>query len=65
MMAWLWYSNLLYWVFFFYLEFCEAFWAAVSCLMIGPTGKLLITRQRGLSRLAGLMPLPWQAFVIY
>jgi hypothetical protein len=64
-MIWLWYLNALYWVAFFYLEQPEARWALLAYLFIGPIGMLLVRSQRGLTRLAGLMHLPWLFYLIY
>ncbi len=64
-MIWLWYLNILYWVGFFYLARPEAFWALLSYFAVGPLVFIMITRQRGLTRLSGLIHLPWAVFLIY
>jgi len=58
-MVWLWYLNALYWVGFFYLPRPEAFWVVIAYLAVGPMVFMLITLQRGLTRLSGLIHLPW------
>ena len=64
-MAWLWYMNALYWVGFFYLERPEAFWAVISYIAVGPIVTVMIMTQRGLTRLSGLIHLPWVFFILY
>lgn len=64
-MAWLWYLNILYWVGFLYVDRPEAFWALVSYFAIGPLIVVMIARQRGLTRLSGLIHLPWLPFTLY
>lgn len=63
--VWLWYLNFIYWVAFFYLSHNEAHWAALSYVAVGPLIFFLIIRQRGLSRLSGLIHLPWLPFAAY
>ncbi|NOX51679.1 MAG: hypothetical protein GXP16_14275 [Gammaproteobacteria bacterium] len=62
---WLWYLNVLYWVGFFSLSRPEAVWAVISYLAVGPLIVLMITQQRGLTRLAGLIHVPWVPFTFY
>jgi len=64
-MVWLWYLNVLYWVGFFYLARPEAFWAIMAYLAVGPFVIALVSRQRGLTRLTGLIHLPWVPLLVY
>lgn len=64
-MIWLWYLNILYWLGFFFLPHAEAFWALISYAAIGPIVGAMIIKQRGLSRLSGLIHIPWLIFSIY
>lgn len=64
-MIWLWYLNVLYWVGFYYMPRPEAVWSAIAYLAIGPLIFVMVTRQRGLTRLTGLIHLPWLAFAVY
>jgi len=64
-MVWLWYLNVLYWIGFLFLSHAEAIWALVSYAAIGPIVTFMILKQRGLSRLSGLIHTPWLAFMIY
>lgn len=64
-MAWLWYLNVLYWIAFFQLDRPEAFWTAVSYLAVGPILLGMVWWQRGLTRLTGLIHLPWVPFTVY
>ena len=64
-MVWLWYLNVLYWVGFAFLPQSEAHWALVSYAAIAPIVMVMMTRQRGLTRLSGLIHLPWLAFTVY
>lgn len=64
-MAWLWYLNVLYWVSFVYLPRSEAVWIAVAYFGVGPLVYLMVTRQRGLTRLAGVIHLPWVPLLAY
>lgn len=64
-MAWLWYLNVLYWAAFFQPGRAEAFWAALSYVAVGPILVLMVWRQGGLTRLTGLIHLPWLPFTGY
>ncbi|MGB0513417.1 MAG: hypothetical protein ACPGJE_01100 [Wenzhouxiangellaceae bacterium] len=64
-MVWLWYLNVLYWVGFFYLSHAEAKWALISYAAIGPIVTVMIIKQRGLTRLSGLIHIPWLIFTVY
>lgn len=64
-MAWLWFLNVLYWVSFVYWPRPEAVAAAVSYLAVGLLIVWMVVRQRGLTRLSGLIHLPWVPFVVY
>ena len=64
-MIWLWYLNVLYWVAFFQPGRPEAFWAAISYVAVGPILVFMVWRQRGLTRLTGLIHLPWVPFTGY
>lgn len=64
-MAWLWYLNVLYWVAFFQTDRPEAFWAAISYVAVGPILVAMVWWQRGLTRLTGLIHLPWVPFTGY
>lgn len=64
-MVWLWYLNVLYWLGFFFLPYAEAIWALASYAAIGPIVTFIITKQRGLTRLSGLIHVPWLVFTIY
>lgn len=64
-MIWLWYLNLLYWIGFYYLPRPEAMWSTIAYLAIGPLIVAFMTRQRGLTRLSGLIHLPWVPLVTY
>lgn len=64
-MFWLWYLNILYWVGFLYLDRPEAFWAVISYFAVGPLILIMIVSQRGLTRLSGLIHLPWIPFTLY
>jgi hypothetical protein len=64
-MAWLWYLNVLYWIGFLHLGRDEAFWAVISYFAVGPLIALMVVTQRGLTRLSGLIHLPWVPFAIY
>jgi hypothetical protein len=64
-MAWLWYLNLLYWGAFAWLPRPEAVWTLVAYLAVGPLIVVMIRAQRGLTRLAGLIHLPWVPLTLY
>lgn len=64
-MAWLWYLNVLYWIGFFYLDRIEAAWAIASYLAVGPILVIMVRSQRGLTRLSGLIHIPWVPYVGY
>ena len=64
-MVWLWYLNVLYWVGFFYLPRPEACWVIMGYLAVGPMVYVMVKRQRGLTRLAGLIHLPWVPLSAY
>jgi len=64
-MVWLWYLNVLYWVAFFQPGRPEAFWAAISYVAVGPILVAMVWWQRGLTRLTGLIHLPWMPFTGY
>jgi len=64
-MAWLWYLNALFWVAFYYLPRPEALWALVAYFAVGPVVWTMVVWQRGLTRLSGLIHLPWVPFVIW
>jgi len=64
-MAWLWYLNVLYWIAFFQLDRPEAFWAAISYLAVAPILLGMVSWQRGLTRLTGLIHLPWVPLTVY
>ena len=64
-MVWLWYLNALYWVGFLYLPRPEAVWALAAYFAVGPLIAAMIISQRGLTRLAGLIHLPWVPLTAY
>ena len=64
-MAWLWYLNALYWVGLLFLDRAEAKWALVSYVAIGPIIAIMVVSQRGLTRLSGLIHIPWLVFTVY
>lgn len=64
-MIWLWYLNVLYWIGLFYLPRPEALWAVVAYLAVGPFIFVMIRVQRGLTRLSGLIHLPWVPLSVY
>lgn len=64
-MVWLWYLNALYWVGFIYLPRPEALWVITAYLAVGPMVFVLIVLQRGLTRLSGLIHLPWVPLTVY
>lgn len=64
-MVWLWYLNVLYWVALFYWPKPEAVAAVVSYVAVAPLVVWMIGRQRGLTRLSGLIHLPWIPFAAY
>lgn len=64
-MAWLWYLNGIYWIGFVHLDRPEGRWAVVAYLAVGPMIALMLMSQRGLTRLWGLIHLPWAPFAIW
>lgn len=64
-MAWLWYLNALYWVGLFYLPRAEALWVVLAYFAVGPLVVVMVRSQRGLTRLAGLIHLPWVPLIVY
>lgn len=64
-MTWLWYLNILSWTAIFFLPRAEAQWALIAYAAIGPFIGVMIVAQRGLTRLAGLIHLPWVPFTAY
>lgn len=64
-MVWLWYLNVLFWVAFYFLPAPEAVWALVAYFAVGPFVLGMVVWQRGLTRLSGLIHLPWMPFVIW
>ena len=64
-MAWLWYLNAIYCIGFFYIPRPEAVWALTSYLAVGPLIVWTIARHRGLTRVSGLIHLPWAPFALY
>lgn len=64
-MVWLWYLNVIYWVAFLYWPKPEAVAAVVSYVAVAPLVAWMIDRQRGLTRLSGLIHLPWIPFAVY
>lgn len=64
-MVWLWTLNVLYWMALFYWPRAEAMWALVAYLAVGPMIAAMIACQRGLTRLSGLIHLPWVPFSVY
>lgn len=64
-MVWLWYLNALYWVGFAYLAREEAFWVIVSYFAVAPIVTVIAITQRGLTRLSGLIHLPWVPLIVY
>ena len=64
-MAWLVYLNALYLAGFFFLDHAEAVWALISYASIGPIIVVMFVSQRGLTRLAGLIHIPWLCYLIY
>ena len=64
-LTWLWYLNALYWIAVFFLPREEAVWALVSYFAIGPFIAAMVIPQRGLTRLSGLIHLPWVPFTVY
>lgn len=64
-LVWLWYLNVLYWVAFLYLPREEAIWVIASYLAVGPFIATLVAMQRGLTRLSGLIHLPWVPLTAY
>ena len=64
-MAWLWYLNAIYWIAFLYWPRGEAAGALASYLAVSLLIAWMISSQRGLTRLTGLIHLPWVPFVAY
>ncbi|MFU8814362.1 MAG: hypothetical protein ACNA7W_03390 [Pseudomonadales bacterium] len=64
-MVWLWYLNVIYWIGFFHLDRPEGRWAVVAYLAVGPVIVMMVVAQRGLTRLSGLIHLPWVPFVLW
>jgi len=64
-MAWLWYLNVIYWIGFLHLDRPEGRWAVAAYLAVGPVIALMLVVQRGLTRLSGLIHLPWAVFVAW
>jgi len=64
-MAWLWYLNVVYWGAFLFLDRPEAWWALAAYLAVGPFIVAMVRTQRGLTRLSGLIHLPWVPFAVY
>ena len=64
-MTWLWALNAVYWIGFYYLPRAEAIWAVVSYLAVVPIVSVMIREQRGLTRLTGLIHLPWVPYLAY
>ena len=64
-MVWLWSLNVVYWIAFYYLPRPEAVWALVSYLAVGPMIFFMTRAQRGLTRLTGLIHLPWVPYAGY
>ncbi len=62
---WLWYLNAIYWIAFAYWAREEAVWAIVAYLAVGPLIAWTFWFHRGLTRLSGLIHLPWVAFAAY
>jgi hypothetical protein len=64
-MVWLWFLNLLYWVAFAYWPRAEAVGVIVAYLAVGPLILWSLRRHRGLTRLSGLIHVPWVPFAAY
>lgn len=64
-MLWLWYLNVLFWPSFYYLAKPEAVWIAAAYLAVGPIIAVIVSQQRGLTRLSGLIHLPWLPLLVY
>lgn len=64
-MIWLWYLNALYWVGFAYLAREEAVWVVAAYFAVAPIVTAMAIAQRGLTRLSGLIHLPWVPLVVY
>lgn len=64
-MIWLWYLNILYLLALLFLPRTEAVWALTAYLAVGPLIVIMIVLQRGLTRLSGLIHLPWVPLVAY
>jgi hypothetical protein len=60
--AWLWYLNVLYWLAFLHLPRVEAVLALAAYFAVGPLIVWTMLRHRGLTRLSGLIHLPWVPF---
>lgn len=64
-MTWLWFLNAVYWPAFFWLDRIEARYAVVAYLMVLPFIVGLFVRQRGLTRLSGIIHLPFLVLIIW
>ena len=64
-MVWLWYLNVLYWIAFAYWPRAEAVGAVAAYLAVGPLIVWTLRHHRGLTRLSGLIHLPWVPFAGY
>ena len=64
-MIWLWYLNAIYWLALLYPSEPEALWALVAYVSIAPIIAVIAIGQRGLTRLSGLIHVPWLLYTIY
>lgn len=62
---WLWFLNGLFWCALLWLDKTEARFALLAYVAVLPVGLAIIVPQRGLTRLSGLMHLPFLALVIW
>ncbi len=65
MMVYLWALNAVYWPAFGRLDQPESQWAAISYIAIAPNLVVMLPLQRGLTRLTGLIHIPWLIYVIW
>jgi len=64
-MAWLWALNVIYWLGLVFLPRPEAVWVLVAYAAVAPLIVVMARRQRGLTRLSGLIHLPWVPLALY
>lgn len=64
-MIWLWSLNAIYWPAFFWLDRVEARFALLAYFSILPFAAAIAVPQRGLTRLSGVMHLPFLVLVLW